>query len=93
MQRVVSPVLRVSYIEALLCAQNGDVWVGCKAGLYRRKSGQRTFEYCSGLAGAAMDVKSIIEDTRGNLWIGTWNSGLYRYNPSEDRFYHYKKDN
>lgn len=93
MQRVVSPVLRVSYIEALLCAQNGDVWVGCKAGLYRRKSGQRTFEYCSGLAGAAMDVKSIIEDTRGNLWIGTWNSGLYRYNPSEDRFYHYKKIN
>ncbi|MDE6854688.1 MAG: hybrid sensor histidine kinase/response regulator, partial [Muribaculaceae bacterium] len=26
-------------------------------------------------------VKSLIKDSRGNIWIGTWNEGLYRMAP------------
>ncbi|WP_163724778.1 two-component regulator propeller domain-containing protein [Parabacteroides sp. PM5-20] len=34
-------------------------------------------------------IKSLIQDSKGNIWVGTWSDGLYRYNPSEDQIYAY----
>ncbi len=34
-------------------------------------------------------VKSLLEDSRGNIWIGTWNEGLYRFDPSEGKYFAY----
>ena len=31
------------------------------------------------------DVRSIVEDAGGSLWIGTWNGGLARLNPESGR--------
>lgn len=31
-------------------------------------------------------VSKIVEDKSGNLYFGTSGSGIYRYNPSNDRF-------
>ncbi len=32
---------------------------------------------------------SAVKDRDENIWIGTWNDGLLRYNPSQDRFKQY----
>lgn len=29
-------------------------------------------------------VKSLIRDSRRNLWVGTWSSGFFRYDPEKD---------
>ncbi len=33
----------------------------------------------------AQVIKSLVEDDKGNLWIGTAEQGLYRYNKSDDK--------
>ncbi len=38
-------------------------------------------------------IKSLFEDSEGDLWIGTWSSGLYRYVPSTGKFYAYPQLN
>lgn len=38
-------------------------------------------------------IKALLEDSRGNVWIGTWSSGLFRYDPSEDKYYAYPQMN
>lgn len=36
-----------------------------------------------------VNVQSILEDENGDLLIGTWKDGLYRYQQRENRFIHY----
>lgn len=82
--KIISPILQVCNIEAMLFSRNGDLWVGGNKGLFRRKAGKQSFEQEQGV-----DVKSIIEDNRGNIWIGTWEQGLLRYDPNNQKYYTY----
>lgn len=92
-----SPLLQVSYIEAIACTRNGDVWIGANKGIFRRKAGSQNFELCDPRIQKSQqpyyDVKSIIEDQNGQIWIGTWAQGLLRYDPQSDRYYTYKDIN
>lgn len=36
-----------------------------------------------------MDIKSVVEDRKGQIWIGTWEQGLLRYSPQEELYYTY----
>lgn len=92
-ERVVSPVLEGNYIEAIVYTSSGDLWVGSNKGLFRKKAGEKDFEKYDPLMredNAGLDIKSIIEDKRGNIWVGTWANGLFRYDPQTKRFYTYK---
>lgn len=84
-EKIISPLLQVSNVESVFYASNGDLWVGSNKGLFRRKAGSRTFD-CE----KNMDIKSIIEDRKGQIWIGTWEQGLLRYHPEEDHYYTYE---
>lgn len=91
-EKILSPGLQVNYIEAIVCASNGDLWVGTQKGVYLRKNGEKNFELCEApeeRVAIYTDIKSIIEDKDGQIWIGTWAQGLIRYNPTEKRFYNY----
>ena len=46
LEKISSPLLQVSYIEAIACTKNGDVWVGANKGIFRRKAGSDQFELC-----------------------------------------------
>lgn len=98
LEKIVSPLLQVSYIEAIACTGNGDVWVGANKGIFRRKAGGSNFELCDqhfhpNGGQPRYDVKSIIEDKNGHIWIGTWEQGLLRYDPQADRYYTYRNIN
>lgn len=84
-EKIISPLLQVSNVESILYASNGDLWVGSNKGLFRRKAGSRTFD-CE----KTMDIKSVVEDRKGQIWIGTWEQGLLRYNPQEELYYTYE---
>lgn len=38
-------------------------------------------------------IKSLMEDSHHNLWIGTWSDGLFRYDVQEDKLYTYPQMN
>lgn len=96
-EKVISPLLQVSHIEALTCTSKGEIWVGANKGIFRKKAESNTFELCDPKIQETnqphFDVKSIIEDANGHIWIGTWEQGLLRYNPESDQFYTYKNLN
>jgi signal transduction histidine kinase/ligand-binding sensor domain-containing protein len=57
-------------IRALLCADNGDIWIGTTHGLVRLKSGQEhLFTVKDGLADNG--IFSLAQGRDGSLWIGT----------------------
>ncbi len=76
----------------------GFVWIGTNDGL-NRYDGKNFKVFKKSHAGnnsiGANQITSIVEDTAGNLWIGTWQYGISVYYPKADSFfvYHYQKGN
>ena len=62
--------------NCVFSSEDGFIWVGCYAGLYRY-DGTEFKQYL--INKTAMPVNDIIEDEEGNLWIGTNGDGLYCY--------------
>src|SRR5690606_5556967 len=63
--------------------------------LFDRKSGTSKRYYPDKSKHAANhgnNITSIIEDKKGNLWIGTWGSGLQLFNQKKETFTKYLHD-
>lgn len=92
-------------IYSLFTDSRGTVWIGTDGGLsyfdenadaivsYRPE--EITMHYPDGkrTKGGAYSVKSMAEDHEGNIYIGTWSSGLMRFKPGSRDFYLYPKRN
>lgn len=62
----------------------GNIWVGTTKGLNRFD--QHTGKFSSVLDVNASAVFFIFEDSRSNVWVGTYRSGLYVYNKQSGLF-------
>lgn len=83
--KIERPLLETSMIDAIVALPDGDLWVGGSKGLFRRKSrGSDFVEINKGL-----DVKSMIRDDKGHIWVGSWERGLLRFDPKTDSCYVY----
>lgn len=67
-------VLRNALIFALVAGQNDQIWIGTTAGLYCYTHGRVEKIY-----GVATEIKALLLDRHGVLWVGTGGSGLGRY--------------
>ncbi|MCC6182628.1 MAG: histidine kinase [Bacteroidia bacterium] len=64
-------------VTAVLCQNNGTVWIGSKSGLI--SFNQKEFSYYNiGFDNNSNHIRSLLFDYENNLWIGT-HSGLYKY--------------
>ena len=69
---------------SVLQDRQGNLWVGCNAGLFERAAGSKNFVRATdidpALAAALRDQPwAITEDREGRLWVGTLRSGvIYR---------------
>lgn len=72
-----TPALREQNVFCLFAAKDGTLWIGTEGGgLVRYRSG--VFRSYTARDGISNDfVRALLEDTHGNLWIGTDN-GLLR---------------
>lgn len=69
------------FVHMVFEDREGNLWIGSRAGLSRWSSGPVTpYGSDEGLAGNYFST--AIGDARGDMWFGTWRSGMYRMSPS-----------
>jgi len=96
-KKVMIPVIDNNYISSILVTKKGVVWIGTDSGLcrYDPLTG-KIVVYSNNETNNVLtttSIKSLIEDSDGDIWIGTWSKGLYRYSPKTNQFYAYPKFN
>lgn len=84
-----------SYVNNVLCANNGDIWAATVWGLSCKRKGNQIFENYYANVNDSTSISSnnvfvVQEDNDGNIWVGTDN-GLNRYNPQTNGFDHFNK--
>lgn len=77
-------------INCLLEVSPDEIWIGTESGInkcYVQNTGF-TFEKMEfqGLTGG---IKSMIKDTMGDIWIGTWSGGISRYDVKNKKLIKY----
>lgn len=72
-------------IDALFTSSDGTIWVGTSNGVSRYDAETDEFTDISMTAG----VRSFSEDKKGNIYIGTWEGGLFRLNPKSGKLVSY----
>ena len=84
-------------ISKILVTRKGQILLGTDQGLYQyipeRDSCVLFTRETTKDVMPQTSVKSLLEDSKGNIWIGTWNEGLYRYDPEEGKYFAYPKMN
>ena len=76
-------------IASLLCTSDNKILIGTNKGLYRYDI--RT-DSCTNIFDKT--IKGLLEDSRGDIWIGTWSDGLFRYQTARGgEFIRYPKMN
>jgi ligand-binding sensor domain-containing protein/class 3 adenylate cyclase len=68
-------LLNGHFISALHTDRHGHCWIGMRNGLLKY-DGQHFYEFTSV---GQQDIASVFEDAEGALWIGTFNSGVIKY--------------
>jgi diguanylate cyclase (GGDEF)-like protein len=92
-----NPGKEINEIFAFHRAAGGVLWIGTNNGLIRLDTNSGAFEHYVHSADdpgsiSGHQVRTILEDSRGMLWVGTYADGLNRFNPGTGSFDHYRND-
>ena len=82
-------------ILTILKTKKGKIWVGTTKGLCvvkSRKFGKLSFRNYRLNNTDLLNVQSVKEDSDGNLWIGTKNKGLLKFDTSNNKFVSFLPD-
>lgn len=72
--------LPCDFITSLALDGKGNVWVGTREGLAKKAAATEVFSKLPGEAASSVyEIKSMLEDEKGNLWIATFGGGLDIY--------------
>jgi|GEM_PF-2860976 len=86
-----SNLINSNWVSVLLKNKEGNLVVGTLGGgisIISRKDGKYQAQHVTKASGLVSDeVETIIEDSSGDLWIGSL--GLTRFNPKENKFNYY----
>ena len=84
------------YINSIFQTDNNDLWIATNYGLNRFNRESNDFKrYLPDDKNLPFDdnenyIGDITQDENGQIWIGSWNQGLFKYNPGNDNFEKYK---
>jgi ligand-binding sensor domain-containing protein len=70
----------------------GNKWIGTHLALYRVDTAGKRSTIPLLKPGVPLDAMNIIEDRSGFIWIGTFNNGLFRLDPSTRHFKQFRHD-
>lgn len=77
--------LENEYIHSAIKARDGKLWFGTANGLSCYDPQKETFKAYQLQGNAALQVESLLEDSKGNIWIGSASSGMYKLPKGSDK--------
>lgn len=93
--RIDDPVINDVNISDIEKDASGQIWLAGDKGLYRKNSAEDSFVRISllpaGEEDPVTDIIDILTDD-GNLWITSWNRGLFRYDLKAGKLYSFHTD-
>lgn len=76
---------------------SGTIWVGNRLGLLRYNKDTDKLDPVESMFGYSEkshnEILSMLEDNKGNFWLGTWASGLRLYDKHSDSYISYLNEN
>lgn len=89
--RIKDPVIESVNISDIEKDAFGQIWMAGDKGLYRKNSSDDGFVQVSLLPAGEEPVTDIIDilTDESNLWITSWNRGLFRYDLEEGKLYRF----
>ncbi|MBS7229639.1 response regulator [Flavobacterium psychroterrae] len=82
-------------IITILKSKKGEIWIGTTKGLCQlisRKNGKLAFRNYPLNAVDLLNVQAITEDASGDLWVGTKNKGLLKFDKTSNAFVSFLSD-
>lgn len=87
------------FLRLLLLDQMGNLWIASEGGLFYKKKGDsiikqyvQIFKEGKKIPGNE-PIRTLFEDSRKQLWIGTASKGLFQINPSLQQLENYTTEN
>lgn len=92
-EKIRQATLEQSRIEALVTDHSGNLYIAANTGLYIHDTAADSIIHCVGKEWGIpkVDMKTLLFDRQGQLYIGTWSDGLMRYDLTKHRLYRYDK--
>jgi len=77
--------INILNVSSVLRDRSGVLWIGSRSGLikvnpYEQRIGGYSKDEQGNNLFSNNIVASILEDNDGNIWVGTWGSGLHKFN-------------
>ncbi|MCB0582126.1 MAG: response regulator [Phaeodactylibacter sp.] len=72
---------RPDLATSVLVGREGFIWIGGEGALFRYDPHQEAFLYAKAPPDNKVTIRSIAQDSAGMLWAGTFESGLFQFNP------------
>ena len=79
-------------VVTILTTRDGSVWLGGYEGMWQYRPTDQTYVCLTKPLSdrqPSVGVISLMEDSRGDIWIGTWDMGLFRYERSTGQIIEY----
>jgi len=87
-QAGVGNALRTNFIVTFCKTRSGEILVGTINGIYRYNRKRDDFDPIAGLP--FIFYYSVIEDSQGNIWAGSFNDGIFQFNLSKPGYVNYR---
>jgi len=90
-ERKKSKTIPSNWVTFVFTTLKGDLWVGSNGnGIARKLNNETEFEPVKIFIGSEEITNllsmSMYEDSLGQIWMGSWERGLFKYIPSESKF-------
>ncbi len=96
-RKIDDPAINNCGISQILVTRDNRILFATEAGLLEYlEDGNRFLAFSQDNTGGVFPkttVKSLFEDDRGDIWIGTWSRGLFRYEKKTGKYWKYPKMN
>lgn len=75
---------------SIISDKSGTIWVGTRLGLLRYNANTEKLEAIEGMFStqdnSKHEILCILDDDKGNLWLGTWDDGMRLYNKQTNQY-------